>query len=89
LKKIRLCPQCGALGEQQTASDEVAYRVLAAAKVDMRATRDRWMVRVWICTACDTPTIEIFPAVMSQDKRRSLLGIDEAPLVIDEEGGAR
>lgn len=88
MKKIRLCSMCGALGEQHTADDEVAYRVLGAAKVDMRASRGKWRVRVWVCGTCDTPTIELYPELMSQDARRVLLGIDDAPLVIDEEGGA-
>jgi hypothetical protein len=86
MSKIRVCSMCGNLGAMAEATDEQAYRVLTVAKVDMRATRNKWRVRVWVCSACETPLIELYPELMSQSSRRALLGINDEPLTISEEG---
>lgn len=86
MKKIRVCSMCGALGEQAEAADEVAYRVMNAAKVDMRFGQGQWRIRVWICGACETPLLELYPERMAQSKRRALLGLNPEPLAIEEGG---
>lgn len=85
MKKIRLCPMCGNLGQQGRADDEVAYRVLSSVRLDMRAVSGKWCCRVWVCDSCQTPTVELYPAGMAQTQRRVLLGINDEPLVIAEE----